>query len=146
VPRAELTCGRVGDDVDGMVVQLDRPALRLLSRPAACMTVTVGVFAWCGESFPHAFRWWCSHPRLAPRVMAHTLVGAGESSCEAETCRATGDLSCEAETCRARRRLVGGIPLVGNWSEMLPTGRRLDVLPVWVLTGALSPPRLESWP
>jgi hypothetical protein len=50
-----------------------------------------------------------------------------------------GDLSCEAETSR-------GVPLVGNWSEMLPTGWRLDVLPVSVLTGVLSPPRLESWP
>jgi hypothetical protein len=28
VPRAELACGRVGDDVDGLVVQPDRPALR----------------------------------------------------------------------------------------------------------------------
>jgi hypothetical protein len=54
-----------------------------------------------------------------------------------------GDLSCEAEASRARRRLLGGIPLVGNWSEMLPTGRRPDVLPVWVLIGVLSPPRLE---
>jgi hypothetical protein len=46
---------------------------------------------------------------------------------------------------RARRRLVVGIPLVGNWSEMQPTSWRLDVLSVWVLTGVLSPPRLESW-
>jgi hypothetical protein len=29
------------------------------------------------------------------------------------------------------------IPLVGNWSEMQPTGRRLDVLPVWFLTRVL---------
>jgi hypothetical protein len=36
-----------------------------------------------------------------------------------------------------------GIPLEGNWSEMLLTGRRLDALPVWVLTGVLSPPRLR---
>jgi hypothetical protein len=57
-----------------------------------------------------------------------------------------GDSSCEAETPRARQRLFGGIPLVGNWSKMLPTGRKYDVLPVWVLTGVLSPPRLESWP
>jgi hypothetical protein len=35
VPWAELVCGRAGDDGDGMVVQLSRPALRLLSRPAA---------------------------------------------------------------------------------------------------------------
>jgi hypothetical protein len=40
-----------------------------------------------------------------------------------------GDLSCEAET-------SWGVPLVGNWSEMLPTGRRLDVLQVWILTGS----------
>jgi hypothetical protein len=57
-----------------------------------------------------------------------------------------GDLSCEVETCRVRRRLVRGIPLVGNWSKMLPTGRRLDVLPVSVLIGVLGPPRLVSWP
>jgi hypothetical protein len=47
------------------------------------------------------------------------------------------------ETCRARRRLVTGIPLVGNWSEMQPTSQRQDVLPVWVLTGVLSPPVLN---
>jgi hypothetical protein len=59
------------------------------------------------------------------------------------------DLSCEAETCRARRRLVvrgGDFPLVGNWSEMQPTGRRLDVLPVRVLTRVLSPPCPKSLP
>jgi hypothetical protein len=42
VPRAKLGCGRARDDVDGMVVQPDRPALRLLSRPAACMDTS-----WC---------------------------------------------------------------------------------------------------
>jgi hypothetical protein len=48
---------------------------------------------------------------------------------------------------RVRRRLVGGgVPLVGNWSEMPPTGRKHDVLLVWVLTGVPSPPCLESWP
>jgi hypothetical protein len=35
VPRANLACGRVGDDGDGMDAQLSRPALRLLSGPAA---------------------------------------------------------------------------------------------------------------
>jgi hypothetical protein len=35
VPRAELACCRVKDDGDGMAVQLSRPALRLLSGPAA---------------------------------------------------------------------------------------------------------------
>jgi hypothetical protein len=94
-------------------------------------------------------------PRVSvvPRVMAHAPVGAGGRSCEAETSCARqrlavrgGDFSCEAETCRVRRRLLVGIPLVGNWLEMLPTGRRLEGLPVWVLTGVLSPPDLESWP
>jgi hypothetical protein len=27
---------------------------------------------------------------------------------------------------------------VGNWSEMQPTGRRPDILPVWVLTGDIT--------
>jgi hypothetical protein len=48
------------------------------------------------------------------------------------TCLSELDLSCEAETCR-------GDPSVGYWSEMQPTGRRLDVLPVWVLTRVLTP-------
>jgi hypothetical protein len=39
-----------------------------------------------------------------------------------------------------------GIPIVGNWLEMQPTGRRLDILPVWVLTRALTPPCPESLP
>jgi hypothetical protein len=75
-------------------------------------------------------------------------------SCEAETCRGV-DLSCKAEICRgvdlsceaeirARQRLVVGVPLMGNWSEMQPTGQRLGVLPVWVLTRFFSPPCLES--
>jgi hypothetical protein len=42
VPQAKLACGRVGDDVDGMVAQPDRLALRLLSGPAACMAAI-----WC---------------------------------------------------------------------------------------------------
>jgi hypothetical protein len=53
-----------------------------------------------------------------------------------------------SRTCRARRRLLVGVPLVGNWSQMQPTSRRLDVLPVWVLTGVLTPPcpeRLFGW-
>jgi hypothetical protein len=129
---AELACGRVGDDGDGMAAQPVRPTLRLLSGQLLAWPPAV-VFAWCGESFPHVRRWWCSRLGLALCAMAHAPVGAGGRS-------------CEAETYRARRRLVVRIPLVGNWSEMQPTGRRLDVLPVWVLIGVLSPPRLESWP
>jgi hypothetical protein len=50
-----------------------------------------------------------------------------------------GDLSCEAETC------CGG-PSSGDWSEMQPSSRRLNVLPVWVLTEVLFPPCPESLP
>jgi hypothetical protein len=59
----------------------------------------------------------------------------------------------ESGAVRAGRRLVVrvgdlsvGVPLVGNCSGMLPTSREHDVLPVKVLTGVLSLPRLESWP
>jgi hypothetical protein len=78
--------------------------------------------------------------------VAHTPVVVGGELAQ------DGYLSCEAETC-ARWRLVvqgrdlsEGVLLVGNWSEMLPTSREHDVLSVRVLTGVLSPPRLESWP
>jgi hypothetical protein len=88
----------------------------------------------------------------SPRVSVVALTPWAHAACHGpRTSRSYGevvcggDLSCVAESCRARRRLVVGVPLVGNWSEMLPTGRRLDVLPVWVLTRALSPPHLESW-
>jgi hypothetical protein len=56
------------------------------------------------------------------------------------------DLSCEAETCRARWRLVVGVSLVRNWSEMQPTGQRPDVLPVSVLTRVFTPPCPKSLP
>jgi hypothetical protein len=62
-----------------------------------------------------------------------------------------GGSSHGMETCRARRRLIvrGGnlseeVPLVGNWSEMLPTGREQDILPVKDLTRVLGPPLPES--
>jgi hypothetical protein len=115
-----------------MTVQPGRPALRFLSGPAACM----------GR-------------QLVP------LHGAGNRSLTRHGggARALGSRRVSWPTpqselggARARRRLLvqggdlsEGIPLVGNWSEMLLTGRKHDVLPVWVLTGVLSLPRLESW-
>jgi hypothetical protein len=95
-----------------------------------------------------------------PRVVVEAFVPQARAVCRGpRPSRSRGELawdvvfSCEVETCRARRRLVvrggdlsEGVPLVGNWSKMLPTGREHDVLPVRVLTGVLSPPRLESWP
>jgi hypothetical protein len=39
-----------------------------------------------------------------------------------------------------------GVPLVGNWSDVLPTGWEQDVLPVMVLTRFLNLPCPKSWP
>jgi hypothetical protein len=67
VPRAELVCGRVGDDVDGMVVQPDRPTLRFLSGPAACMTAS-----------------WCicmAQGIIPPRVSVEVLVPQARAAC-----------------------------------------------------------------
>jgi hypothetical protein len=40
VPRAELACGRAGDDGDGMAAQPVRPALSLLSGSVACLAAS----------------------------------------------------------------------------------------------------------
>jgi hypothetical protein len=75
--------------------------------------------------------------------MTHAPVGVGGG----------GGGSCEAKTGRVRQRLVvrggdlsGGDPSYGELVGMLPTGWKHVVLPVWVLTGVLSAPHLESWP
>jgi hypothetical protein len=119
VPRAELACGRVGDDDDVMAAQLVRPALRLLTGRAACMAASCCTCMTWRFVSPHA--------------------------CDARTVRLDPHTSRDW-TCRARRRLVVGVPLMGNGSEMQPTGQRLDVLPVWVLTRVFSPPCPESLP
>jgi hypothetical protein len=81
------------------------------------------------------------------------VVRLGPRASQGRACRVRrrlvvrgGDLSCEVETSRARRRLVVGDFSSGELSEMHPTGRRLDVLPAWVLTSVLSPPYPESLP
>jgi hypothetical protein len=133
VPRAKLAYGRVGDDVDGMAAQPGRPALRLLSGPAACMGCQLVYLHGTGKRSP-------------------TRHGGG--ICAADSRRVSWPMpQLESEGARARRRLVvrgedlsEGIPLVGNWSEVPPAGQEHDVLLVWVLTGVLSLPRLESWP
>jgi hypothetical protein len=126
VPRAEVACGRVGNDGEGMVAQLVMPALRshwgqLLAWPPA------GVFAWRGESSPTCVG-------SGARALGLRRVSWPTHKSEPGEVEQGRDFSCEAATSRARQRLVLGIPLVGNWSEVQPTGRRLDVLPVWVLT------------
>jgi hypothetical protein len=141
VPRAELACGRVGDDVDVMVAQPGRPALRLLSGPAVCMAAS-----WC-----ICMAWGFVPPRVMAKVLAPQaratchgpctsqsrgeLVRGGDLACEAETCRVRqrlvvrgGDLSCEAETCR------GGSLLLG-------TGRRCCQL-----AGVMTSFHCGSWP
>jgi hypothetical protein len=164
VPRANLACGRVGDDVDGTAVQPVIPVLRLLLGPAACMGRQLVPLHGAGNCTPT--RRGGGACASGSHCVSWPTPQSESSSCEAETCRARrrlivrgGDLPCETETCRARRRLAmrdgdlsceaetcrGEIPLAGNWSETLPTGRKHAVLPVWVLTGVLSPPHLESW-
>jgi mono/diheme cytochrome c family protein len=131
VPRAKLACRRVGDDVNGMVAQSDIPVLRLLSGPAACMATS----------------WFICMARgvIPPRVIAKVLAPQACAVCH-------GPHQLELGEARARQILVvrgedlsEGILLVGNWSEMQPTGQKRDVLPVWVLTRVLSLPHHESW-
>jgi hypothetical protein len=105
-----FACARVGDDGDVMAAQLVRPVLRLVAGWAACMVASCYARMTWRFVPPHA-----SVERLVPCVWAHAPVGA-------ELLMRGGDLLCEAETCRVRRRLVVGVPLVGNWSEMQPTG------------------------
>jgi hypothetical protein len=94
VPRAELACGRVGDDDNVMAAQQVRPALRLLSGRATCMAASCCTcMAWRFVP-PHA-----SVMVLATCVWAHKPVGAGPIV-------RGGDLSCDVETSRARRRLL----------------------------------------
>jgi hypothetical protein len=114
VPRAELACGRVGDDGDVMAVQLVRPTLSLMMGRAARMAVNCcSRLTW---RFPLLY---ASVAMFAPCVRAHALVGVGlvmrggDFSCEVETSRARrrlvvrgGDFLCETETCCARRRLL----------------------------------------
>jgi hypothetical protein len=103
----------VGDDVDVMVVQPGRPALRLLSGPAVCMAASWcicmarGVVPPCvmAKVLAPQARATCHVPRTS-RIRGE-LVRGGDLPCEAKTCRARrrldvrgGDLSCEVKTCR----------------------------------------------
>jgi hypothetical protein len=85
VPRAELACGRVGDDGDVMATQPVRPALRPLPGWVACMAASCCTCTMWGIVPPHGT---CA-ARLGPRTSRDW-------------------------TSRARRRLIVGVPLVGN--------------------------------
>jgi hypothetical protein len=104
VPREKLTCGRVGNDVDGMAVQPVRPTLRLLSGPSACMGRQLVPLHGVGNRSP-----------------THRGGGAHASASHRVSCPTP---QSESGGARARRRLVVGEPscgeLVGdaaNWSE-----------------------------
>jgi hypothetical protein len=93
VPRAELVCRRVGDDGDGIAVQLSRPALRLMSVLAARTGRQLVFFHGEGNQSPTRRNDDIHVSGL--RHMAHASVGVG-------------NCSCEVETCHARRRSLGG--------------------------------------
>jgi hypothetical protein len=104
VPRAELVCGRVGDDVDRMVALPDRPALRLLSGPAACMTAS-----WCICMARGVVPPCVSVKVLAPRACT-ACYGPRTSRSRGEVVRGE-DLSYEDPSCG---ELVED---AANWSE-----------------------------
>jgi hypothetical protein len=72
VPRAELACGRAGEDGDVMAAQPVRPALRPLLERAACMAASCCTCATWGIVPPRA-----SVVALALHVWAHMPVGTG---------------------------------------------------------------------
>jgi hypothetical protein len=132
VPRVEFACGRVGDDGDLTAAQPDRAALRLLP----------GLAAGAGRQLVYLHGMGNRSPTRRGRGVHATgsrhVVWLAPKS-EAEAARANvqlvvrgRELSCEVEI---RRR---GVPLVGNWSEKLPTSREQFVLPVMVLIEVLS--------
>jgi hypothetical protein len=98
-----------------MFVLPDRPALRLLSVPAVCMTASLCVCMAQGIVPPCV-----TVEVLVPqaRVVCHGLC---TSRSQGELVR-DKDLSCEAETSRARRRLVRGGDSSGG-SHLWGTGR-----------------------
>jgi hypothetical protein len=77
---------------------------------------------------------------VPPRVMVEAFVPQARTACHGPCLsRSRGELVRGGD-------LLWRVHLVGKWLEMLPTRRKHDVLPVWVLTGVLNLPRLESWP
>jgi hypothetical protein len=138
VPRVEFACYRVGGEGDLMAAQLSRAAIRLLPGPAARAGRQLGCLHGMGNR----------PPRVVLEVFARrdrAMRYGLRLGRRRRLLVRTSNSSCKAGTRRARRRLIEGVPLVGNWSEKLPTSREQDILPVMVLTGVLSPPHLESW-
>jgi hypothetical protein len=103
VPQAQLACGSVEGDGDGMAVQLGRPTLRLLSGPAACMGRQLVHLHGAGNWSPHV-----AVEAFVPQART-ACHGPCPSRSRGELTR-DGDLSCGAESCRARQGVVGGGP------------------------------------
>jgi hypothetical protein len=97
VSRAELACGRVGDDGDVTVAQPVRPALRLLLRRAACMVASYCTYMTWGIAPPRA-----SVVALELCAWAHVPAGA-------RLVVRGRDFSCKEETYHARWILVARI-------------------------------------
>jgi hypothetical protein len=98
VPWVKTACDRVGDDGDGMAAQLSKPALRLLSGPAACVGCQLVQLHGAGNRSPtrrgggvrssrtRRVSW--PTPQLesgGARVGQRLVVRGGNLSCEAET-------------------------------------------------------------
>jgi hypothetical protein len=96
-----FTCGGVGDDGNVMVAQPIRPALRFLSGAGRQLLFLHDVEIRSSTRVGGDAR----AVRLGPRIS------------RGQTSRARRILVV-AGACRTRRRLVEGVPLVGNWSEM----------------------------
>jgi hypothetical protein len=109
VPMAKLACVRVGDNIDGMAVQPGRPALRILSGSAACMTAS-----WCicmvGGIVP-------------PRVTVEALMPQARAACHG-SCTSQSRYSSREETCHARRRLIVQGGDLSREAETCRAGRR----------------------
>jgi hypothetical protein len=116
VPRAELACGRVGDDGDVMAAQLVRLALRLLLSRAACMAAS------------------CLYLRDV-EIRSSPHVGGGARAAR------LGPHTSRDQTCHARRRLVvrGGDSSWGSYS-----GKLVRDVTNWLKTGRLASVGLDQ--
>jgi hypothetical protein len=121
VPWAELACSRVGDDGDVMVVQLTRPALRLLSGPAARTGCQLGCLHGVGNRSPtrrgedvcvsgsRRVSWPTPQSGSGAAHTRRRLFVRDRELCEVESCRAVKT----SQRGPSSRELVGGSP---NWS------------------------------
>jgi hypothetical protein len=122
VPQMELACCKVGDDGDGMAVQLSRPALRLLSGLVACTERQLVCLHGTGNR-SSTRRGEGAHVSGSHRVSWPTpQLETGTARANERLVVGGGDLSCEAETFRARWRPLRGGPSSRELVEDAPNG------------------------